>query len=243
MNTEELGGRARSFGGVADAYERSRPEYPADAVYWLVGDQPCRVLDLGAGTGKLTRRLAAMGHDVLAVEPSESMLGVLHAVVPDVIACAGSAEAIPVGASTVDVVVVAQAFHWFDKSVAVPEIARVLRPGGRLALVWNLRDSSEPWVRELWATIAPDEPEEIEHAGLPAGAPFGQLESAVFAHAEQMDRTAVLDLALSRSYVASQLPERRAEILGAADDVLDKYAGTAGLRLPYRTYCYRAQLA
>ena len=145
--------RAVVFGQVADVYHRSRPGYPAEAVEWLVGNTPRRVLDLGAGTGKLTAALVAAGHEVVAVEPSAQMLAILRTNVPDVDAREGRAEAIPVPDADVDAVVVAQAFHWFDHALAVPEIARVLRPGGRLALAWNLRDTTAPWVAELSRVI------------------------------------------------------------------------------------------
>src|SRR5438876_726690 len=131
---------ATSFGAVADAYERARPEYPAGAVLWLVGDTPVDVVDLGAGTGKLTRGLVALGHRVTAVEPLPEMLAQLRAAVPDATPLSGGAEAIPLADASADVVVCAQAFHWFDQPVALREIARVLRPGGSIALAWNVRD-------------------------------------------------------------------------------------------------------
>ena len=149
VNREERRGRATSFASVADAYERGRPEYPGDAVRWLVGDEPADVVDLGAGTGKLTRGLVAFGHRVTAVEPLAEMLEHLRRAVPEARALAGSGEEIPLVDASADVVVCAQAFHWFDHVVALGEIARVLRPGGRLALVWNTRDDGEAWVAEL----------------------------------------------------------------------------------------------
>jgi 8-oxo-dGTP pyrophosphatase MutT (NUDIX family)/SAM-dependent methyltransferase len=240
VTTSQWAVRAESFGSVADSYERYRPGYPAEAVEWLVGDQPARVLDLGAGTGKLTRALVVAGHDVTAVEPSEPMLAELRSALPGVDARVGSAEAIPADDASFDVVIVAQAFHWFDKSVAVPEIARVLCPGGRFALVWNLRDESEPWVRAIWSVIAPDEPRVILHAELPNGAPLSPMENATFAHSQRVDRETVLGLALSRSYVASAPPERQAELLNAAGSVFDRL--TAGhATLPYVTHCYRTE--
>ena len=147
--TNERRGRAASFGGVADVYERARPGYPVDAVRWLAGDEPCDVVDLGAGTGKLTRTLVDLGHRVTAVEPLPEMLDQLRAAVPEATALQGGAEAIPLPAESADVVTVAQAFHWFDHGPALLEIARVLRPGGHIALVWNVRDESDPLVTEL----------------------------------------------------------------------------------------------
>src|SRR5262249_15575872 len=126
-----------AFADVAGAYERGRPGYPDEAVSWLVGDGWSEVVDLGAGTGKLTRSLVVRGHGVTAVEPLDEMRAHLEDVLPNVRALNGRAEEIPLPDESADVVVSAQAFHWFDHDAALPEIARVLRPGGRLALVWN----------------------------------------------------------------------------------------------------------
>lgn len=169
------------------------------------------------------------------------MLDVLEAALPNVDARAGSAEAIPAAGSAFDVVVVAQAFHWFDQATAVPEIARVLRPGGRLALVWNLRDELVQWVHELWAVVAPEEPQLIGDVILPPGSPFGPMEVATFRQTQRLDRDAVLGLARSRSYVAAQPAERRAELLEAAAVVIDRHLGSDGVTLPYVTYCYRSR--
>ena len=148
---------AHSFGGVAEAYERGRPTYPADAVQWMVGDQPSSVLELGAGTGKLTRVLVSLGHDVHATDPDAEMLAILEEQVPGTRTAVASAEDIPLADRSVDVVIAAQAFHWFDLDRALPEIARVLRPGGRLCLVWNQRNEKIPWVRRLGALIGTQE--------------------------------------------------------------------------------------
>src|SRR5262245_57888935 len=145
VHRDERRGRASSFGEVAEAYERARPGYPDDAVRWLTGAEPCDVVDLGAGTGKLTRSLVGLGHRVIAVEPLPGMLEQLRGAVPRATALSGSAEAIPLADASADVVVCAQSFHWFDHETALPEIARVLRPGGRLALVWNTRDDRDPF--------------------------------------------------------------------------------------------------
>jgi len=196
VNRDERRGRATSFADVADAYERARPGYPEGAVRWLVGDEPCDVVDLGAGTGKLTRTLVALGYRVTAVEPLSEMLRELRTAVPEATAVEGSAEQIPVPEASTDVVVCAQAFHWFDHDVALPEIARVLRPGGRLALVWNVRYDREPWVAKLSEAIGResigDEDGEalIERSGL-----FQPLEQAEFAFVQRLDRVALRELA------------------------------------------------
>lgn len=141
--------QAGSFGAEADAYERGRPPYPPEAVAWLVAEHARTVVDLGAGTGKLTRALRAPGREVIAVEPSVGMREKFSEVLPDVRVMEGTGESIPLPDSSVDTLVCAQAWHWVDAERAVPEAARVLRPGGRLSLVWNSRDLSVPWVAEL----------------------------------------------------------------------------------------------
>ena len=184
--------RASSFAGVADAYERSRPGYPVDAVRWLVGGEPGDVLDLGAGTGKLTRSLVALGHRVTAVEPLPEMLEQLRAALPGIEVALGSAEVIPLPDASVDVVTCAQAFHWFDHDRALVEIARVLRPGGRLALVWNTRDEREPWVDELSdAMVGRTGVDHGVAAPIASSGLFGPVEEAEFDHVQELDRVGV----------------------------------------------------
>src|SRR4051794_33399242 len=137
MSTEQQPEPARSFGGVANAYDRGRPSYPREAAAWLTSDQPLTVLELGAGTGKVTEQLVALGHDVHATEPAPQMLAILEKNHPGVGVSQARAGEFPAGEATYDVVVSAQAFHWFDPARALPEIARVLKPRGRLSLVWN----------------------------------------------------------------------------------------------------------
>ncbi|MFJ6670141.1 class I SAM-dependent methyltransferase [Actinosynnema sp. NPDC091369] len=144
--------RANSFGAHAPAYAQHRPDYPAEAIRWVLeplGAGPHDVLDLAAGTGKLTGGLLAEGHHVTAVEPDEGMLSELVRHHGAARALPGTAERIPLPDHTVDAVVVGQAFHWFDPERAMPEIARVLRPGGVLAALWNDYDTSAPWVADF----------------------------------------------------------------------------------------------
>jgi ubiquinone/menaquinone biosynthesis C-methylase UbiE len=235
--------RAASFARVADAYERARPGYPADAVLWLAGETPCDVVDLGAGTGKLTRSLAALGHHVVAVEPLAEMLDQLRAAVPGATAVVGSAESMPLLDASIDVVACAQAFHWFDQEAALSEIARVLRPGGRIALVWNVRDERVPWVSELSDAMVGrtgvdrGASEPIERSGL-----YGEVERARFEHTQDVDREALRALVLSRSYCAVLPEEERAPILGRVDAVFDAYGRDGVLTLPYVVECFRAAL-
>src|SRR5918999_611214 len=146
-------GPPTSFAGVADAYERGRPTYPDEAVRWLAGEEPRDVVDLGAGTGELTRLFVSPGHRVTAIEPLPEMLELLPAAAPGAFALLGNAEVIPLPDDYADIVTCAQSFHWFDHAVALPEIARVLRPGGGLGLVWNSRDDRDPWMARLSAII------------------------------------------------------------------------------------------
>lgn len=242
VNRDERRGRASSFGEVADAYERSRPGYPDDAVRWLTGDRRCRVVDLGAGTGKLTRSLVALGHEVTAVEPLPEMLDHLRAAVPGAIALQGNAEAIPLGDGAADVIVCAQSFHWFDHDAALPEIARVLRPAGRLALVWNTRDDTKPWVATLSDTVCGRETVEERDAHEPVDSSglFGPVERAVFAHVQPLDRETLLDLVLSRSYCAVRSEAERAPVLATAGRIFDEHAVDGTIELPYLTECFRA---
>jgi SAM-dependent methyltransferase len=141
--------RARSFGAVAADYAVLRPSYPADALAFVLGDRPRRVLDLGAGTGLLSAVLRAAGHEVVAVDPSPEMLDQLSARLPEVEAHVGAAEGVPVPDGSVDAVVAGQAAHWFDPAPAAAEMRRVLRPGGVVGLIWNTRDTRVPWVAAL----------------------------------------------------------------------------------------------
>jgi len=243
VNRDERRGRANSFASVADAYERGRPEYPLDAVRWLTGDAPADVVDLGAGTGKLTRGIVALGHRVIAVEPLPEMLEHLSRAAPEARALTGSAEAIPLPDASADVVACAQAFHWFDHAAALPEIVRVLRPRGRLALVWNTRDDREPWVAQLSDTIVGRETIRESDALGPVGTSglFDVVETTTFSFRQRLDRASLRDLVLSRSYCAVLPPDEREEVLARVDGLYDAQAGPHGLDMPYVTECFRAQ--
>jgi SAM-dependent methyltransferase len=182
-----------AFGRAAAAYAQHRPDYAEAAVRWALGPAPGpRVLDLGAGTGKLTATLVALGHDVVAVEPDPAMLAELRRGLPDVRALPGGAEAIPLPDGSVDAVVAGNALHWFEMSVAGPEIARVLAPGGTLAGLWNVLDDRVDWVASLErvggpATVGPrDTLRDWRAATLPAVTPgFGSAEQAEFPHGQR----------------------------------------------------------
>jgi len=205
-----------SFDRVAETYERSRPGYAPDALAWLaerVGIGPGRrVLDLAAGTGKLTRQLLALGAEVAAVEPGDEMRAVLERVVPQAEALAGSAEAVPLPDESVDAVTVGQAFHWFRAEEALAEIHRVLRPGGALGLLWNEWDHDDPLQRavdELVSALRPRQKEEGPPAwavAIEASPLFGPLEERDFRHTRTLDAERLVDWVSSTSPVASAHP-------------------------------------
>ena len=201
------------------------------------------MLELGAGTGKLTEVLVALGHDVHATDPDEAMLARLRERLPDVRTSVASAEEIPAPDASFDVVVVAQAFHWFDHDRALPEIARVLKPGGRLALVWNQRDERIPWVRRLGAIIGTQDQQYSEQP-LVTSPLFGFVEDETFKHWQVVDRDSIQDLVLSRSNVAVLDEEARAAKLAEVLAFYDDYGrGMDGMQLPYRASCFRAAVA
>lgn len=231
-----------AFAEVAGAYERGRPGYPDEAVRWLVGLDPRDVVDLGAGTGKLTRALVGLGHRVTAVEPLDEMRAELELALPDVHAVAGRAESMPLPNSSADAVTSAQAFHWFDHDDALPEIGRVLRPSGRLALVWNSREDRDPWMARLSAIIGNESIEESDVVPiLDASGLFGPVETAQFSFQQALDRDGLLDLVLSRSYLAKLPPPDRQPVLDAVGSLYDETATPDGVRLAYVTECFRAE--
>jgi SAM-dependent methyltransferase len=232
---------ARSFASVVDEYDSARPGYPDEAVRWLVGDTPVDVVDLGAGTGKLTRSLSGLGHRVVAVEPLPAMLERLRRHVPAALPVVGSAESIPLADASADAVVVAQAFHWFDPPRALVEIARVLRPGGTLGLVWNTRDERVGWVRRLSAVIGSEslERRQLEVAFAASGL-FGALEARTFRHEQRLTREALLGLVESRSYCATRPADERERVLASVGALFDEEAAGGEVVLPYVTSAYRA---
>jgi SAM-dependent methyltransferase len=239
--TERTREHALSFAGVADAYDRARPSYPEEAVRWLVGRQPATVVELGAGTGKLTELLVAAGHDVLATDPLPEMLEHLQRRLPGVRTAVAGAEQVPVASRSVDVVVCAQSFHWFDHDRALPEIARVLRPGGRLALVWNHRDNAIPWVRKLERIIGEQDERADNVRPLMETPHFGWVEQEEFRFWQSLDADLLCDLVRSRSYVAVLPEDERAGVLARVRELYDDYGrGPDGMLLPYLTACYRA---
>ena len=216
--TSSLQPGAEGFDPGASVYEQSRPSYPAEAVTWMIdslGIRPSsRVLDLAAGTGKFTRLLHGR---VVAIEPIEGMRRQFVSAVPGVPVIAGVAEAIPLADESVDAITVAQAFHWFDTDRSLSEIWRVLRPEGRLGLVWNRRDESVPWVHEMsdilrWRERYPnisgydrvDWAEVVAPSGL-----FTDVQHTTFRYDQELDRAGLADRVRSISYVAAMDESQR----------------------------------
>jgi ubiquinone/menaquinone biosynthesis C-methylase UbiE len=240
---DQLQRQARSFGAVADAYERGRPGYPAEAAAWLTGDEPLTVLELGAGTGKLTQQLVALGHDVHATDPDEAMLDILRDKLPSVRTSVGGAEEIAAVDNSYDVVVGAQCFHWFDHDRALTEIRRVLKPRGRLSLVWNQRDERIPWVKKLGKIIGTQEQLNDPTEVLQASLRFIVVEDKVFKHWQNVDRRTIQDLVASRSNIATLDPEARAAKMAELLELYDSYGrGMDGMQVHYEAHCFRSRV-
>jgi SAM-dependent methyltransferase len=214
--------RARSFGGVAAEYQRGRPGYPPEAIAWLLGERPLEVVDLGAGTGKLTDALLRAGHSVTAVEPLAQMRAILAERLPEVTVCEGTAERTGLPDASADAILAGAAFHWFDRERAFPEIARILRPSPEsvLGLLGNAIDRSRRWVAAFGEILGP------ARLGRPGHWPkqdelhrwFASVEDRCFPHEQLVDVGTLCDYAA----VAQQrrdLARRRAPRAASADRV------------------------
>jgi len=242
---------ARGFALAPEAYERGRPMYPFAAVRRLVREVRIRpespMLDLGAGTGKLTRLLAQLGADVVAVEPVDAMRQRLVETIPGVKALPGTAEAIPLEDESMDAVTVGQAFHWFDGDAALAEIHRVLRPGKRLGLIWNVKDESVDWVRLLAEII---EPYRGSAPRVGSGSwkeaferteGFTPIERARFAFVHEIDAGTVVARVTSISFIAALDSRVRERIVEQVRELVATHPETRGREvfpLRYRTGVY-----
>jgi SAM-dependent methyltransferase len=234
---------AQAFGGAAAAYDRARPDYPPAALDWLretLDLGPRRtVVDLAAGTGKLTGPLARTRARVIAVDPSRGMLDRLRAALPDVEAHEAGADAIPLPDACADAVTVAQAFHWFANDEALAEIQRVLRPGGRLALVWNRRDlAARPHIEIERVVVARrgDTPSHLHGAWrevIGASERFDRVDAAELRFEQHLDRAKLIDRVLSISFIAA-LPDRERETARQEIDAAARRLGEP-IVLPYVT--------
>jgi len=232
---------AASFGAAAVAYAEHRPDYAPAAARWALEPAPgLRVLDLGAGTGKLTVTLLALGADVVAVEPDPAMLSELRRALPAVRALSGSAEAIPLPEASVDAVLAGNALHWFDMAVAGPEIARVLAPGGILAGLWNVMDDRVDWVADLErvsgsAAIGPRDTLSSWRAAtaglhLPDTGParFGSPEQAEFPHGQRRTAESLVATIATRAGMLVMPEQEREATLGRIAAFLASRPETAG---------------
>jgi SAM-dependent methyltransferase len=233
--------RSLSFGSQAAAYERGRPSYPPEAVDWLLPDGARDVLDLGAGTGKLTSRLVERGLDVVAVDPITELLDVLRTTLPETPGLLGTAEHIPLPDNSIDAVLVAQAWHWFDPDRATAEIARVLRPGGRLGLLWNVRDERLGWVKEFGRIVGLEHDWANTTVVLPE--PFTDVATHQVEWTNYITPQALIDYVTSRSYCITSPAAVRARTLDEVRELLATHpalANSTGLAMPYITVCVRA---
>lgn len=235
---------AESFGVDTGRYERGRPDYPEASVRWLVQRVPPggHVVDVGAGTGKLARVVHGLGYRVTAVDPDPAMLGRLRAVTPSITTTAGRGQQLPLDDGVADAILYGQAWHWVDPDRASAEAARVLRPGGTLGLIWNIRDTDQPWVAAMSAIMHGSAAELlIDGDGPVIGRPFGAADAARWPWERPMRRDDLVDMVQSRSYVITATPARRAEILAGIDRVLDEvFVDTDTVGHPYITHAFRA---
>jgi SAM-dependent methyltransferase len=223
--------RARSFGTCASEYAEHRPNYPADGIRWALAgaSRPVHdVLDLAAGTGKLTEGLLPLRLSVTAVEPDEDMRAEFTRRFPQVTALSGTAETIPLADGSVDAVLVGQAFHWFDREAALSEIGRVLRPGGAVGALWNGEDERVPWVAGLAAvsgtSVAPGPKGGLR---LPAHPLFTALEEEVFPHAQRRTIASLAETLGTQSRMLVISAEERAAVLTRVREYLSGLPETA----------------
>ncbi|MEU7981062.1 class I SAM-dependent methyltransferase [Micromonospora sp. NPDC049081] len=243
--------RARSFGTVAADYDRFRPGYPAEALRWALAGAGAgaaagaSVVDLGAGTGLLTRDLRALGHRVTPVEPDPAMRARLDTAVPGTTALAGCAEAVPLPDASADAVLVGQAYHWFDRERAHVEIARVLRPDGIFAPIWNIRDETVGWVAELGRIAQMGENvSDLTVKVTTFGAAFGPVELGRFTHRTTVTSDEVLGLLRTRSHWLVAAPQQRQRLERELRELFATHPDLAGretVELPYQTLVFRAR--
>lgn len=198
------------------------------------------MLDLGAGTGKLTRTLVELGHDVVAVEPSTEMLDELRRLLPRVESLVGSAEEIPLHDESVDAVVCGQAFHWFDPATALPELVRVLRPDGRLGLAWNRFDDEHELAAQL-ERLLPSDGDRDPLEALRRSDLFGPVEKRTFSFGCELSRQDFVERIGTSSAVATLPDAERSETLAAVGDLHDAAAVRGLVVLPYVTFAYRTR--
>jgi len=238
MPAGDRAARAGSFATVASEYERGRPGYPREAIDWLLGTAQLEVLDLGAGTGKLTEAVLGAGHRVLAVEPLEAMRAILQDRLPAAEVHTGRAEQLPIEDASVDAVVVGAAFHWFDQRAALDEVGRVLRRPGVLGLLGNAFDTSTPWAASLREILGPPAIQRPRHwpSRETLRERYETVEDEHFPHSQRVTLSMLRDLALSRSSIAILRAEQRDSVLAAIETLWHdspELAGAADAQLPW----------
>lgn len=248
-----LDARRASFLSEGLDYDQARPSYPVGAIVWLLGAGAKKVLDLGCGPGKLTEQLAELGHDVIGMDPSMSMLQEMAA--RHLPAIRGFAEDLPLTKACIDVVTAGQAFHWFDHERAVPEMHRVLQRNGQVGLLWNLRDESVDWVRSLSAIIGSEDamtatlgrPDDLQvdvTRKLSRGGFLEVVEHRVFEHEQELSEARLVALVRSRSYIAILTEEERDDVLASVRRLCREHPqlkGRDSFNMPYLTRAFRAQ--
>jgi len=234
---------SQSSGPAAGAPDRGRSTYPRAAVEWMVGTDQRSVLEVGAGTGQLTDELLALGHDVYATDPSAELLESLAKRLPDVRTAAATAERLPALDASVDVVICAQSFGSFDQEATLGEFARVLRPGGHVALLWNAKDVKIPWVKKLGRIIGDDDQDIQAPESLVRSTRFGFVDEFAHRHWQSVFQDTLCGLALARPEVASLEPTARERKLDEVRALYDDYMrGPDGMQLPWVTKCFKASV-
>jgi SAM-dependent methyltransferase len=232
--------RSRSFETVAAEYERYRPDYPQEAVGWAseqLGLSPgARVLDVGAGTGKLTRELVALGFEAVAVEPGAPMLDELRRAVPDAKTYEGLAESIPLADESVDAAFAGQAFHWFDRKQALPELHRVISAGGGLALLWNWWDERDPLQAELGGLIGYAGHEPYRDEELPGKPWFREVGRTIVESVSESSPDGLVGYLSTASAFLTADPDERERSLRAVHELASRYGER--FSLPRLTYVF-----
>ena len=246
---------AHGFEVAAPIYDRARPDYPQEAIAALVEHlhiaSGTRLVDLGAGTGKLTRSFIGTGADIVAVEPLENMRRAFAQELPQLPIVEGSAELLPFADASMDAIVVGSAFHWFDGPAALRELHRVLRPNGSLGLIWSPRDETVDWMAQLLRLVDSfkqgDPPRYLAFRWRQAfestagQALFTPLQAARFPFTQTAPRAIAIDRVSSTSFVAALPAAKRTEVLHQVRMLLDSHPDTQGrpmLELPYRADIY-----